>query len=244
MFALIRKEINGFLNSLIGYIVIFVFLLTIGLFLWVFPDSSFNILEAGYANLDPLFIITPWVYLLLIPAITMRLFSEEKKTGTIELLLTRPLTEMQVVIAKYLAGVILVFISLVPTLIYYFSVSSISLPAGNLDSGAIWGSYIGLLLLGACFVSIGLFSSSLADNQVVAFIISFFLCLFCFKGFESIAGLFGMSKSATIIFDLGINAHYLSLSRGVVDTRDIVYCLSVILFFLFLTRTIIESRKW
>jgi ABC-2 type transport system permease protein len=174
----------------------------------------------------------------------MRLFSEEKKTGTIELLLTRPLTEMQVVIAKYLAGVILVFISLVPTLIYYFSVSSISLPAGNLDSGAIWGSYIGLLLLGACFVSIGLFSSSLADNQVVAFIISFFLCLFCFKGFESIAGLFGMSKSATIIFDLGINAHYLSLSRGVVDTRDIVYFLSVILFFLFLTRTIIESRKW
>lgn len=244
MFALIRKEINGFLNSLIGYIVIFVFLLTIGLFLWVFPDSSFNILEVGYANLDPLFIITPWVYLLLIPAITMRLFSEEKKTGTIELLLTRPLTEMQVVIAKYLAGVILVFISLVPTLIYYFSVSSISLPAGNLDSGAIWGSYIGLLLLGACFVSIGLFSSSLADNQVVAFIISFFLCLFCFKGFESIAGLFGMSKSATIIFDLGINAHYLSLSRGVVDTRDIVYFLSVILFFLFLTRTIIESRKW
>lgn len=244
MFALIRKEINGFLNSLIGYIVIFVFLLTIGLFLWVFPDSSFNILEAGYANLDPLFIITPWVYLLLIPAITMRLFSEEKKTGTIELLLTRPLTEMQVVIAKYLAGVILVLISLVPTLIYYFSVSSISLPAGNLDSGAIWGSYIGLLLLGACFVSIGLFSSSLADNQVVAFIISFFLCLFCFKGFESIAGLFGMSKSATIIFDLGINAHYLSLSRGVIDTRDIVYFMSVILFFLFLTRTIIESRKW
>lgn len=244
MFALIRKEINGFLNSLIGYIVIFVFLLTIGLFLWVFPDSSFNILEAGYANLDPLFIITPWVYLLLIPAITMRLFSEEKKTGTIELLLTRPLTEMQVVIAKYLAGVILVFISLVPTLIYYFSVSSISLPAGNLDSGAIWGSYIGLLLLGACFVSVGLFSSSLADNQVVAFIISFFLCLFCFKGFESIAGLFGMSKSATIIFDLGINAHYLSLSRGVIDTRDIVYFMSVILFFLFLTRTIIESRKW
>lgn len=244
MFALIRKEINGFLNSLIGYIVIFVFLLTIGLFLWVFPDSSFNILEAGYANLDPLFIITPWVYLLLIPAITMRLFSEEKKTGTIELLLTRPLTEMQVVIAKYLAGVILVLISLVPTLIYYFSVSSISLPAGNLDSGAIWGSYIGLLLLGACFVSIGLFSSSLADNQVVAFIISFFLCLFCFKGFESIAGLFGMSKSATIIFDLGINAHYLSLSRGVIDTRDIVYFVSVILFFLFLTRTIIESRKW
>ncbi len=244
MFSLILKEINSFLNSLIGYIVIFIFLLTLGLFLWIFPDSSFNILEAGYANLDPLFVITPWVYMLLIPAITMRLFSEEKKTGTIELLLTRPLTELQVVTAKYLAGVMLVLISLLPTFVYYFSVSSISLPAGNMDHGAIWGSYIGLALLGACFVSIGLFASSLADNQVVAFIISFFLCLISYKGFESLAALFGMGKASTIVFNLGINAHYLSLSRGVIDTRDVVYFLSVIFFFLILTRTVIESRKW
>ncbi|MFN8153490.1 MAG: gliding motility-associated ABC transporter permease subunit GldF [Bacteroidia bacterium] len=244
MFSLILKEINGFLNSLIGYIVIFVFLLTIGLFLWIFPDPSFNIIDAGYANLDPLFVITPWVYMLLIPAITMRLFSEEKKTGTIELLLTRPLTEMQVVMAKYLAGVILVIFSLLPTFIYYFSVSSISLPAGNMDHGAIWGSYIGLTLLGACFVAMGLFASSLADNQVVAFIISFFLCLICYKGFESISALFGMGKASTIVFNLGINAHYISISRGVVDTRDVVYFFSVILVFLFFTRTVIESRKW
>lgn len=244
MFSLILKEINGFLNSLIGYIVIFVFLLTIGLFLWIFPDSSFNLLEAGYANLDPLFVITPWVYLLLIPAITMRLFSEEKKTGTIELLLTRPLTEMQVVVAKYLAGVLLVIFSLLPTLIYYASVSSVSLPVGNMDHGAIWGSYIGLALLGACFVSIGLFASSLADNQVVAFIISFFLCLVAYKGFESVSGLFGLGRASTIVFNLGINAHYLSLSRGVIDTRDVVYFLSVIFIFLVFTRTVIESRKW
>lgn len=244
MFSLILKEINSFLNSLIGYIVIVVFLLTIGLFLWIFPDSSFNILESGYANLDPLFILTPWVYLLLIPAITMRLFSEEKKTGTIELLLTKPLTEMQIVMAKYWAGVLLVLFSLLPTLIYFKTVSHISLPAGNIDTGAIWGSYIGLLLLGASFVAIGLFASSLADNQVVAFIIGFFLCLFFFKGFESVAALFGIGKLSTIVFGFGINAHYLSLSRGVVDTRDVVYFCSVILFFLFLTRFITESRKW
>ncbi len=244
MFSLIVKEINSFLNSLIGYIVIIVFLLIIGLFLWIFPDAAFNILDSGYANLDPLFILTPWVYLLLIPAITMRLFSEEKKTGTIELLLTKPLTEMQIVWAKYVAGVLLVLFSLLPTILYYYVISSISLPAGNVDSGAIWGSYIGLLLLGASFVAIGLFASSLADNQVVAFIIGFFLCLFLYKGFESVAAVFGMGKMATLIFNVGINAHYLSISRGVVDTRDIVYFLSIILFFLFLTRFITESRKW
>lgn len=244
MLSLILKEINAFLNSFIAYIVLFVFLLTIGLFLWVFPGSSFNILEGGYAGLDPLFAVTPWVYLLLIPAITMRLFSEEKKTGTIELLLTRPITEMQVVLAKYTAGLFLVFLSLLPTLVYFFTVRSISLPAGNVDTGAILGSYIGLLLLGAVFVAIGLFASSLADNQVVAFIIAFFLCLFCFMGFESVSALFGQGGAATLVFGLGINAHYLSISRGVVDSRDLVYFVSVIFFFLLLTRTIIESRKW
>jgi ABC-2 type transport system permease protein len=244
MFPLLVKEINSFLNSLIGYIVITVFLLTIGLFLWVFPDGNFNILQGGYANLDPLFVITPWVYMLLVPAVTMRLFSEEKKTGTLELLLTRPLTEMQVVAAKYLSGVVLVLFSLLPTLIYYLSVYNISLPAGNIDNGAIWGSYIGLLLLGAVFVSIGVFASSLADNQVVAFIIAFFLCLLCFRGFESLAAIFETGKLSNIFFNLSINAHYLSLSRGVVDTRDVVFFLSCIFFFLFLTRTVLESRKW
>jgi ABC-2 type transport system permease protein len=244
MRTLLFKEINSFLNSLIGYIVIFVFLLTISLFLWVFPDSNFNVLLGGYANIDPLFVITPWVYLLLIPAITMRLFSEERKSGTIELLLTRPLTEMQIVTAKYLSGVLLVLISLLPTLVYYFSVYSISLPVGNIDSGAVWGSYIGLLFLGATFVSVGVFSSSVSDNQVVAFIVSFFLCLFMYKGFESLAGLAGPGILSTILFNTGINAHYLSMSRGVIDTRDVVYFVSIITLFLIMTRTVIESRKW
>jgi ABC-2 type transport system permease protein len=244
MIALLRKEINSFLNSLIGYIVITVFLVTISLFLWIFPGGGFNIPDSGYANIDPLFVLTPWVYMLLIPAITMRLFSEEKKAGTIELLLTRPLTEMQVVTAKYLAGLILVVFSLLPTLIYYVSVYFSSLPVGNIDSGAVWGSYIGLLFLGGAFVAIGLLASSLADNQVVAFIISFFLCLVCFKGFESVAAIAGEGSLSTFLFNLGINAHYLSMSRGVIDTRDVIYFLSVIFIFLFMTRTVIESRKW
>ena len=244
MLALIKKEINGFLNSLIGYVVILVFLLTISLFLWVFPGGSFNIPESGYANIDGLFVITPYVYLFLIPAITMRLFSEEKKSGTIELLLTRPLTEMQVILAKYAAGVVLVFISLLPTVIYYITIYKVSLPVGNVDSGAIAGSYIGLMLLGACFVAIGLLASAVSDNQVVAFIIAFFLCLFFMQGFESIAALAPAGMLNNILFNVGINAHYLSLSRGVIDTRDVVYFLSLIAIFLFLTRTVLESRKW
>lgn len=244
MFTLLRKEINSFLNSFIGYIVIIIFLVTISLFLWIFPDGGFNVLQSGYANLDSLFVITPWVYLLLVPAVTMRLFAEEKKAGTIELLLTRPLTEMQVVAAKYISGVVLVMFSLVPTLVYYFTVYHYAMPAGNVDSGAIWGSYIGLFFLGSAFVAIGLFASSITDNQVVSFILAFFLCLISYKGFESLSGLTGNNSAGNILFNLGINAHYLSMSRGVIDTRDLVYFAGLILVFLFCTRTVIESRKW
>lgn len=244
MFSLLVKEINSFLNSLIGYIVITVFLLTISLFIWVFPDTQFSILDSGYANLDPLFIITPWVYMFLVPAITMRLFSEEKKSGTIELLLTRPLTEMQIVLAKYFAGVLLVLFSLIPTLIYYYSIYSLGVPPGNIDSGSVWGSYAGLLLLGAGFVAIGVFASSVSDNQVVAFIISVFLCFILYAGFDSISNILGSGFLANIMYQLGINAHYLSMSRGVIDTRDLVYFVSLIAFFVMLTRTVLESRKW
>lgn len=244
MISLLFKEISSFLNSVIGYLVIMVFLITISLFIWIFPDTNFSILAAGYANLDPLFIITPWVYMFLVPAVTMRLFSEERKTGTIELLLTRPLTELQIVLAKYIAGVLLVIISLLPTLIYYFSVWQLSVPAGNVDSGSIWGSYLGLLFLGAGFVSIGVFSSSVTDNQVVAFIISLFLCYFFYAGLESISRLMGSGAAANIIYLTGINAHYVSMSRGVIDTRDVVYFVSLISLFIMLTRTVLESRKW
>jgi ABC-2 type transport system permease protein len=229
---------------LIGYVVIMVFLVTISLFLWVFPGTEFNLLENGYASLDSLFIIAPWVFMFLIPAITMRSFAEEIKTGTIELMLTRPLNEMQLVLAKYFAGFSLVVISLLPTLIYYIAISSLASPPGNIDTGGIIGSYAGLLFLAATFVAIGVFASSISDNQVIAFILSMFLCFFCFMGFESLSALNLWEGSDHFIQQLGIYSHYISISRGVFDTRDGIYFLSCIYFFLFLTQTIIEKRKW
>ncbi|MEI7982047.1 MAG: gliding motility-associated ABC transporter permease subunit GldF [Bacteroidota bacterium] len=243
MFTLFRKEINGFFNSLIGYIVMIVFLVMIGLFLWVFP-LEFNILDNGFANLDGLFMLAPFVFLFLIPAITMRSFAEEKKSGTLELLMTQPLTDMQVILAKYFAGVVLVVHSLIPTLVYYFSVYSLGLPAGNLDSGAIWGSYIGLLFLGSGFVAIGVFSSSLTDNQIISFILAVFICFFVYMGFGFIYTFIVSGKTGLIIESLGLNAHFSSMSRGVIDTRDVIYFISVTAFFILLTKLSLESRKW
>lgn len=246
MFTLYLKEIRSFLSSLIGYIAIGVFISLIGIFLWIIPSDSggSNILDNGFANIDPLFTIAPWVYLFLIPAITMRSFSEEKKAGTLELLLTRPLTDLQIVLAKYLAGFTLVMVSLLPTLTYYYSVHVLGLPKGNIDTGGMWGSYIGLLFLGAGFVSIGVFASSIAENQVIAFIMALLLCFFCYIGFDFIgeSGLFG--KYDALIKSLGINAHYVSMSRGVIDTRDALYFISVIALFNLLTKLVLESRKW
>ena len=185
MYALFKKEISNFLNSLIGIMVIVIFLLITGLFLWVF-QSDFNIMTFGYANLDSLFILAPWVFLFLVPAVTMRSFAEEKRTGTIEMLFTKPLSDWQIVLGKYFAGVALVLLALIPTLIYYFSVYRLSLPVGNVDSGGIWGSYIGLFFLSSAFVSIGLFSSSLTNNQILAFLLSVFLCGFIYIGFDMI----------------------------------------------------------
>ena len=243
MFTLFKKEINGFLNSLIGYIVLVVFLLTMGLFLWVFP-LEFNIPDFGYAGLDGLFILAPFVFLFLIPAITMRAFADEKRTGTLELLMTQPLTDAQVIIAKFLAGVVLLLIALAPTLVYYFSVYQLGLPKGNLDSGAVWGSYVGLILLGSAFVSIGIFASSVTDNQIVSFILAVFLSFFMYMGFELIYTFVLSGKLGLMIQSLGLSAHYSSVSRGVIDTRDIIYFLSVVAFFILLTRLSLESRKW
>jgi len=243
MFTLFKKEINGFLNSLIGYIVMIVFLLMTGLFLWVFP-LEFNILDFGFASLDGLFIMAPFVFLFLIPAITMRSFADEKKSGTLELLMTQPLTDLQVIMAKYFAGIVLVIISLLPTLVYYGSVYMLGLPAGNLDSGSIWGSYLGLLFLGASFVAIGIFASSLTDNQIVSFILAVFICFFLYMGFEFIYNFVVSGKTGLIIESLGLNAHYSSMSRGVIDSRDLIYFLSVTALFVLLTKLSLESRKW
>ena len=244
MYALFKKEISNFLSSLIGIMVIVVFLLITGLFLWVFQSDYFNVLNFGYANLDSLFIIAPWVFLFLVPAVTMRSFAEENRTGTIEMLLTKPLSDWQIIWAKFLAGVALVLLALIPTFVYYISVYQLGLPKGNLDSGGIWGSYIGLFLLSSSFVSIGVFCSSLTNNQILAFILSVFLCGFLFIGFEFIYSLSLFGKVDLFIQQLGMSAHYSSLSRGVVDTRDVLYFFSVIALFLSATKLVLASRKW
>jgi ABC-2 type transport system permease protein len=243
MLTLINKEIRSFLGSLIGYIVIAVFLTTISLFLWIFPGET-NILDAGYATIAPLFYIAPWVFMFLIPAITMRLFAEESRTGTIELLLTKPLTDFQIVLAKYIAGFSLVLFSLLPTLVYFYSVYNLGTPIGNIDVGGTIGSYFGLLFLGSVFVAIGVFASAITNNQIISFIVAVFLCFFCFIGFESISSLQMLGPIDDIIIKLGINAHYMSMSRGVIDTRDVIYFLGIIMMFLLFTKTTIGSRKW
>jgi len=241
--TLLKKEIQNFLSSLIGYITIIVFLLIISLFMWVLKNDS-NILENGYATIDPLFVIAPWVFLFLIPAITMRSFAEEKRSGTIELLLTRPLTDLQIILAKYFAGFLLVLFSLLPTLIYYYSVHKLGNPIGNIDTGGMWGSYLGLLFLAAAFVAIGIFASAITNNQVVSFILALFLCFFTYIGFEFLSSFELFGTVDDIILALGINYHYNSMSRGVIDTRDVIYFVSIIALFIIATRTVLESRKW
>lgn len=243
MYALYKKEISNFISSLIGIMVIVVFLLITGLFLWVF-QSDFNLLSYGYANLDGLFILAPWVFLFLVPAITMRSFAEENRTGTIEMLLTKPLSDSQIIMAKFLAGVTLVLLSLLPTAVYYYSVYRLGLPMGNLDTGGILGSYIGLFLLSSSFVAIGVFCSSVTNNQILAFILSVFLCGFIYIAFDFIFSLSLFGAIDLFIQRLGMASHYSSLSRGVIDTRDILYFLSVIALFLSMTKLVLASRKW
>lgn len=242
MFTLYKKELSAFFSSLMGYLTIVVFLVLNGLMLWVLR-TSFNVLDYKYAGLDGLFLLGPFLYLFLIPAITMRMFAEEKKNGTMELLLTKPMSELTIIVAKFLAGWTLVLISLVPTLVYYWAVYRLGDPMGNIDTGSVIGSYIGLLFLGGAFVSIGLFASSLTSNQIVAFIVGALLCLFCYMGFDSLYAL-GHGGFALLLRSLGIQAHYQSISRGVIDTRDVIYFLSVIVLFVMLTRLVLQSRKW
>lgn len=243
MYSLFLKEIRSFLSSFLGYIIIVVFLVVMGLFLWVLP-TDFNILNFGYANVDGLFIIAPFIFLFLVPAITMRSFADENKTGTIELLYTRPISDLQIILSKYFASFVLVVLSLLPTLVFYFSIWQLGFPQGNIDSGGFLGSFIGLLFLGATFVSIGIFASSLSENQVVAFIVAILISSFLYLGFEFIYSLDLFGGIDLFIRSLGMSAHYSSISRGVIDTRDLVYFLSAISLFLFLTNFVIARRKW
>lgn len=226
-----------------GYIVIIVFLLLNGLFLWIFP-GEFNVLDSGYSTLDSMFILAPWVFLFLVPAVTMRLFSEEKRSGTLELLLSRPLADLKIIMAKYLAGVVLVIVSLLPVLVYYISVMLLGNPRGNMDTGGFWGSFTGLFFLAGIYVAVGLFFSSLTDNQIISFILGVAGCFLLFLGFDYIAKLDMPGGLQNFIAGLGISFHYNSLARGVIDTRDILYFISVIAVFILFTKIILESRKW
>jgi len=243
MFAIFRKEISGFFSSLTGYIVIIVFLLVNSLFMWILP-GEWNILDNGYAGLDTIFFLSPWVFMFLVPAVTMKMIAEEKHLGTIELIYSRPITERGIIYGKYFASVALVLLALLPGLIYYFSVYQLGESPGNLDRGGTMGSYIGLFFLASVYASAGIFASSLSDNQVTAFIIAVLICFILFMGFDSFAYLPGLKKMDEFVIRLGINEHYKSMSRGVIDIKDVVYFLAIVIFFNEATRLHLISRKW
>lgn len=245
MWALIKKEISYFFSSLVGVIVLMTFLLVNALFIWAIPINEYlNIFTAGYASLEPLFTLAPWMYLILIPALTMHTLTEEKSSGTLELILTKPVSNHQLVWSKFISCVTVLLLTLLPTIVYVFSLSYLAYPEGNLDQGAILGSYLGLVLLGCSFIAIGVFSSSLFNNQIVALLFSIVLCIFFYLGFEWIAS-FGIENSVGyLIKQLGIQEHYYSISRGLIDSRDLVYYLALIVFFLLLSELKLSARKW
>lgn len=244
MFAVLKKEIQSFFTSPIGYLVIAIFLLTNGLFLWVFK-SEFNVLDYGFADLSSFFFLAPWVLLFLIPAVCMRSFSDEKKQGTLELLLTKPISHTHIVLGKYFGAFVLILIALLPTLLYVYTVYQLGNPVGNIDTGSTVGSYFGLLFLVAAYTSIGIFTSILTDNQIVAFITAIAICFFFYYGFDAIADV----SASTLVEQLGMNYHFKSIGRGVIDTRDILYFVCVTVFFIAFTivkvgnRTI-NPKKW
>lgn len=243
MKALVIKEVQSFFSSLTGYVAVIVFLLINGLMLWVFPGSM-NIMDGGFATLDNFFLLAPWVFLILIPAVTMRTISEERKTGTIELLITRPLSLHQIILAKYLASLVVVILSLIPALVFYLTVYQLGNPPGNIDTGGTWGSFIGLFLLASVYTAIGIFSSSLTDNQIIAFLFSAALCFFFYTGLDLIAQMHLPVIVQGIVQYLAIAEHYRSISRGVIDSRDLVYFLCFAALFILFTFESIKNRKW
>lgn len=240
MKSILVKEIKSFFGSPIGYLVIAVFLLINGLFLWVF-EGDFNILNSGFADLTPFFTFSPWVLLFLIPAVTMRSFSDEKKQGTIELLFTKPISIWQIVLGKFLGAFILIILALLPTLIYVYTVYNLGYPVGNLDFGSTLGSYFGLFFLIASYCAIGIYTSTLSENQIVAFILAVVLCFILYFGFEGISNLF--KNFQDVIARLGMDYHYQSMSKGVIDTRDILYFASITTIFLAATVYKLKSLK-
>jgi ABC-2 type transport system permease protein len=240
MLAILIKEINEFLDSLIAYVVMGVFLTGIGLLIWVFPET--NVLDYGFASMETLFALGPYVFMFLIPAITMKSLAEEKRSGTIELLYTLPFRNYEIILGKFFAGFLLVVVAVLPTLIYYFSLQSLGNPPGNMDTPGIIGSYIGLILLGGVFTAVGLFASALAQNQIVAFILSAFLCFLLYAGFDSISQFEAFGPNAYIIQDLGMLAHYNSLSRGLIDLTDLAYFIGLAYLSLLFTLLVLKKK--
>lgn len=240
MLAIFKREIQSFFTSPIGYLVIGLFLLLNGLFLWVFK-GRFNIFEHGFADLGNFFLLVPWVFLFLIPAITMKSFSEEKKLGTLELLFIKPLTIWQTVLGKFWGTMALAIIAVVPTLLYVYCISQLGTTIGNMDTGVVLGSYFGLLFLISGYTAIGLFSSTLSENQIVAFIVGMMLCFLLYYGFDALATFFLNGTISLWIQNLGMKAHFDSISTGVLDTRDLIYFMALTLFFLFLTHVQLKN---
>jgi ABC-2 type transport system permease protein len=242
MYSIFKKELNTFLSSLIAYLVITIFLTAVGLFVWIFPDT--NVLDYGFADLSSLFSLAPYIFMFLIPAITMRTFAEEKKTGTMELLLTKPLTDWDIILGKYFSSLFLVVVALVPTLIYYYTIYQLGNPVGNVDSAGIVGSYIGLVLLGAVFTAVGTFASSISENQIISFIIAVFFCFILYTGISALASLPVWGNAALLVSQLSVDYHYNALSKGLVDSRNVLFFLSVIFLALSATKLVLGSRKW
>jgi ABC-2 type transport system permease protein len=243
MYSIFKKEINAFFSSIVGYVVIIIFLLVCGLFMWVLPQT--NLLDYGFASMDKFFEFAPWLLIFLIPAITMRMFPDELRSGTIELLLTKPLKESQIVLGKYWAALTLVLIAIIPTLLYVLSISRLASKGHTMDMGGIVGSYLGLGFLAGAFTSIGIFCSALTANQIVGFLFSLFGCYIFYAGFQALSGLPIFNEGVDYVLSLlGLQFHYASISRGVIDTRDIIYFISVVVMFLFGTTIILKRHHW
>ena len=240
MLSIFKKELRVFFNSLIAYVVIAVFLLLTSLIFWLYPGS--NILDFGFADMTSFFTLCPYVFLFLVPAVSMKMFSEEFKTGTIELLFTKPLSSMQIVLGKFFATLLIVIIALIPTLVYYFSLRILGNPTGNIDSAAVVGSYFGLVFLAGSFVAIGIFASTLTNNQIIAFVLAAIISYFFYDGLTQLAAMMP-SSIGYVVSNLGLSFHFESLSRGVIDTRDLLYFLSFILVFLILASSVLDRKR-
>lgn len=241
MLNIYRKEINSFLSSLIAYIVISVFLVAMGLFVWVFPET--NVMDYGYADMGTFFSMAPFVLMFLIPAITMKMLAEETKTGTIEILVVKPVTKLQIILGKYFAALTLVIVAILPTLVYYYSLYQLATPLGNVDTAGIAGSYVGLLLLASVFSALGIFASAITNNQVVAFIIATFLSFILFTGLNSLAGINVWSAISLPLSKMSLEYHYHAMSKGLLDSRDIIYLMSLSALFLFFSKLILDYKK-